>query len=152
MATWKKVVVSGSAISQLNNDAGYITSVTAQHAFTTASANGVQMLADGSQGNLTFASSSGAGLNISGNAGTDTLTLTLGSIPNSSLTNSAITIAGTSTSLGGSISQATILAGSGVFSGSAQIPNSSITNAQLANSSVTVGSTAISHIIPLGHG
>lgn len=29
MATWKKVVVSGSNISQLNNDAGYVTSISA---------------------------------------------------------------------------------------------------------------------------
>jgi hypothetical protein len=72
--------------------------------------------------------------NLSGTAG----------ITNANLANSAITIAGTSTSLGGSITAATILNGTGVFSGSAQIPNSSITNAQLANSSVTVGSTAIS--------
>jgi hypothetical protein len=67
-----------------------------------------------------------------------------GTVTNTNLVNSTISIAGTSTSLGGSITQATILASSGVFSGSAQIPNSSITNAQLANSSVTVGSTAIS--------
>ena len=40
MATWKKVVVSGSNISQLNNDVGYLTSVTAQNAFATASFNG----------------------------------------------------------------------------------------------------------------
>jgi len=72
--------------------------------------------------------------NLSGTAG----------ITNANLANSTITIAGTSTALGGSITAATILSGTGVFSGSAQIPNSSITNAQLANSSVTVGSTAIS--------
>ena len=72
--------------------------------------------------------------NLSGTAG----------ITNANLANSAITIAGTSTSLGGSITAATILTSTGVFSGSAQIPNTSITNTQLANSSVTVGSTAIS--------
>lgn len=64
--------------------------------------------------------------------------LIAGSVTNDRLTNSAITIAGTSTSLGGSITAATILSGTGVFSGSAQIPNTSITNAQLANSAVTV--------------
>ena len=73
--------------------------------------------------------------------GTDIASAT---VANSNLVNSSITIAGTSTSLGGSITAATILTSTGVFSGSAQIPNSSITNAQLANSSVTVGSTAIS--------
>lgn len=64
--------------------------------------------------------------------------LVVGSVGNDRLTNSAITIAGVSTSLGGSITAATILDGTGVFSGSAQIPNTSITNAQLANSAVTV--------------
>jgi len=90
MADWKKVVVSGSAVSQLDNDAGYITSVTAQHAFTTASFNGTELLADSDQGELSFASSSGQGLNISADAGTDTLTFGLDAIPNASLANSTI--------------------------------------------------------------
>ena len=47
---------------------------------------------------------------------------TLSNIGNSSLTNSSITIAGTSTSLGGSITAATILTSTGVWSGSAQLP------------------------------
>ena len=73
-------------------------------------------------------------------------------ITNAKLANSAITIAGTSTSLGGSITAATILGSTGVFSGSAQVTGltnanlsgtAGITNANLANSSVTVGSTAI---------
>jgi hypothetical protein len=90
MATWKKVAVSGSDISQFNNDAGYLTSVTAQNAFATASFNGTELLADGANGNLTFASSSDQGLTISANAGTDTLTFGLSAIPNSSLANSTI--------------------------------------------------------------
>lgn len=118
MATWKKVVVSGSNISQLFNDAGYLTSVTAQNTFATMSINGVNILADSAVDTLTFASSSGAGLNISGDAGSDTITFTLGSIPNSSLANSSITIAGNATSLGGSVTQAQILAGSTVVSAS----------------------------------
>lgn len=89
MATWKKLVVSGSNVSQLNNDAGYLTSVTAQHAFTTASFNGTALLADSSQGTLNFASGS-TGLNIVANAGSDTLTFNLVSVPNSSLANSTI--------------------------------------------------------------
>jgi hypothetical protein len=44
MATWKKVVVSGSNISQLNNDAGYLTSVTTQNAFATASYDGTALI------------------------------------------------------------------------------------------------------------
>lgn len=90
MATWKKVAVSGSDISQFNNDAGYLTSVTAQNAFATASYDGTLLLADDANGNLTFASSSDQGLTISANAGTDTLTFGLSSIPNTSLANSTI--------------------------------------------------------------
>jgi hypothetical protein len=118
MATWKKVVVSGSNISQLNNDAGYLTAVTTQNTFATMSINGTNILADSAVDTLTFASSSGAGLNIAGDAGSDTITFTLGSIPNASLTNSSITIAGNATSLGGTVTQAQILAGSTVISSS----------------------------------
>lgn len=110
MATWKKVVVSGSDISQLNNDAGYLTSVTAQNAFATASVNGVNLLANGANGTLTFASSSGAGLRITGNSGTDTITFTLTSIPNSSLENSTIS----GVSLGSNL--ANLTAGNGISS------------------------------------
>ena len=90
MATWKKVAVSGSDISQFNNDAGYLTSVTTQNAFATASYDGTLLLADDANGNLTFASSSDQGLTISANDGTDTLTFGLSAIPNSSLANSTI--------------------------------------------------------------
>jgi hypothetical protein len=118
MATWKKVVVSGSNISQLNNDANYLTSITAQNTFATMSINGTNIVADSAVDTLTFASSSGAGLNIAGDAGSDTITFTLGSIPNASLTNSSITIAGNATALGGTVTQAQILAGSTVISSS----------------------------------
>ena len=90
MATWKKVAVSGSDISQFNNDAGYLTSTTTQNAFATASYDGTLLLADDANGNLTFASSSDQGLTISASAGTDTLTFGLSAIPNTSLANSTI--------------------------------------------------------------
>ena len=124
MATWKKIIVSGSNISQLNNDAGYVTqtSFVESNAFATASFNGTNILADSKSGALNFASGSGQGLTISANATTDTLTFGLSAIPNSSLANSSITIAGNTTSLGGTVTQAQILAGSGVWSGSAQLP------------------------------
>ncbi len=48
------------------------------------------------------------------------------SVTNAKLQNSSITIAGTATSLGGSISAATILSGTGVFSGSAQLPSGTV--------------------------
>ena len=105
MATWKKVAVSGSDISQFNNDAGYLTSVTAQNTFATMSINGVAVIADNSVDTLTFASSSGAGLAITGDAGTDTITFALGGIPNTSLANSSVTVtAGNGLTDGGSVS------------------------------------------------
>lgn len=85
MADWKKLVISGSDISQLNNDAGYLTGATEANAFASASYNGTSLLADTSAGNLTFASGSGQGLIISASAGNDTLTFGLSAIPNSSL-------------------------------------------------------------------
>jgi hypothetical protein len=117
MATWKKVAVSGSGISQFNNDAGYLTSVTAQNAFVTMSINGINVIADNAVDTLTFASSSGAGLAITGDAGADSITFALGGIPNSSLTNSAVTVtAGNGLTGGGSISlgsSATVDVGAG---------------------------------------
>ena len=108
MPTWKKVVVSGSGVSQLLNDAGYLTSVTAQNSFATMSANGVNILADSSVDTLTFASSSGQGLTITGDAGADSITFGLSAIPNTSLANSTFNVGagngltgGGSTSLGG---------------------------------------------------
>ena len=120
MATWKKIVVSGSNISQLNNDAGYVTAGTlgAKNAYSTASFNGTNLIAGSTTASLSFASSSGQGLNITANAVTNTLTFGLSSIPNSSLANSSITIAGNATSLGGSVTQAQILSGSTVVSSS----------------------------------
>jgi hypothetical protein len=110
MATWKKVIVSGSNVSQLNNDAGYVTQQTLQqnNSFATASFNGNFLLADSPSGSLNFASSSGQGLTIAANTGTDTLTFGLAAIPNSSLANSTFNVGagsgltgGGSTSLGG---------------------------------------------------
>lgn len=129
MATWKKLLVSGSGISQLDNDAGYLTSATAFNSFTTASINGVPLIADSATDTLNFVTgSTGAGLTIVGTTGTDTITFDLSAIPNSTLANSAITIAGTSTSLGGSITAATILDGTGVVSGSSQVDYLGLSN------------------------
>jgi hypothetical protein len=120
MATWKKVVVSGSNISQLNNDAGYLTAGTlgAKNAYSTASFNGTNLIAGSTTASLSFASSSGQGLTISANPLNDTLTFGLSLIPNTSILNSEITIAGVSVDLGDSITQAQILAGSSVVSAS----------------------------------
>lgn len=142
MATWKKVVVSGSNISQLNNDAGYLTPSSVR-SFATMSINGIDVLADGAADTLTFASSSGAGLNIVGNSGADSITFTLGGIPNASLTNSSITVAGTSVSLGGSVTQTQIFAGSTAISASVlSSPNQGealLTNNGVAGSTIDLG-------------
>lgn len=92
MATWKKVIVSGSNVSQLVNDAGYLTSatITVPNGFATASFNGTNLLADSLVDSLNFASSSGTGLQIAADAGSDTLTFSLSAVPNSSLANSTI--------------------------------------------------------------
>ena len=100
MATWKKLVVSGSDISQLNNDAGYLTNASSLAAFSTASFNGTQLLADSANGELSFASSSGQGLTIAANAGTDTLTFGLAQIPNASLQFQSLHLGDTSITLG----------------------------------------------------
>ena len=91
MAQWKKLLVSGSNISQLANDSGYLTAESAFNGFVTASINGTALIADSTTDTLNFATgSSGAGLTIVGTAGTDTITFDLSSIPNSTLANSTI--------------------------------------------------------------
>jgi hypothetical protein len=105
MATWKKIVVSGSNVSQLNNDAGYLTAGTLGQVegFATASFNGTNLLANSTTGSLNFASSSNQGLTITADAGTDTLTFGLSAIPNSSLANSTFNVgAGNGLTGGGS--------------------------------------------------
>lgn len=100
MATWKKVIVSGSNISQLANDAGYLTSApTLPNSFSTASFAGTNIIANSATGSFIFASSSGQGLTISADAGTRTFTFGLTNIPNASLQNSAISGKALGTSL-----------------------------------------------------
>ena len=141
MASWKKIVVSGSSNLQLANDAGYLTAgtIVQSNGFATASFNGIALIADSVIGTLNFASSSGEGLTISANAGTDTLTFGLSAIPNASLLNSSITIAGNNTALGGTVTQAQILASSGVWSGSAQLPAGVVSGSSQINYSGITG-------------
>ena len=141
MATWKKLVISGSSNLQLNNNpatggAGYLTSVTAQHAFVTASFGAIDIEANSSQGVLNFTETTGGstGLQITADTNTNTLDFGLANVPNSSLTNDGITIAGVDTDLGGFITADTI---------AGQIGSGIITNAQLANDTITIGSTGI---------
>lgn len=119
MATWKKVVVSGSNISQLNNDAGYLTAGTlgAKNAYSTASFNGTNLIAGSTTASLSFASSSGQGLNITANSGTNTLTFGLASIPNSSLANSTISGVALGSNLN-ALTAGTGLSAAGTYDGS----------------------------------
>jgi len=109
MATWKKLVVSGSNISQLNNDAGYLTAgtITQANGFASASVNGAILIADSATGSLTFASSSGQGLTLLGTSGPDTITFGLASIPNTSLANSGSIIGNTVVNLGTTVTSLT---------------------------------------------
>lgn len=111
MATWKKIAVSGSAISQFANDTGYLTSTTQQDAYATASIFGVELRANDSAGNLIFDTGSETGIILSGSAGNDTITFSLNSIPNSSLANSTIS----GISLGNNL--AALTAGTGLSAG-----------------------------------
>ena len=112
MAEWKKLVVSGSNISQLNNDAGYLTAgtITQANGYATASANGVELIAATATSSLVFASSSGQGLTVAGTTpgGQPTITFGLSAIPTESLQRSGSTIGSTFVGLGSTI---TTLAG-----------------------------------------
>lgn len=140
MATWKKVVVSGSNVSQLNNDAGYLTTATAptRNAFATASFSGTDLLADSPSGSLNFASSSGQGLTISATAGTDTLTFGLAAVPNASLANSTVTVGSTSIALGAT---STTLAGLTTVTSTAFTGSLFGTASQAVSSSFAVSSS-----------
>jgi hypothetical protein len=125
MATWKKVVVSGSNVSQLNNDANYLTAGTliVPNGFSTASFDGTALISNSLTGSLNFASSSGQGLTISADAGTDTLTFGLASIPNASLRYSGSILGSTVVTLGETVTSIagltlTGVVASGSFTGS----------------------------------
>ena len=172
MATWKKVVVSGSNISQLNNDANYLTAgtVVVPNGFSTASFNGINLLADSLTGSLNFASSSGQGLTISASAGSDTLTFGLAAIPNASLLNSGSIIGSTLVSLGATVTTIAGLASvtstgfTGSFSGSLVGTASYATQALSASfastapysglsgvpSGIVSGSSQVAALLPVG--
>lgn len=139
MANWKKVVVSGSAISQLNNDSGYLTAGTigVPNSYSTASFNGAHLIANTTTSSLSFASSSGQGLDISANAVTDTLTFGLSAIPNASLANSTIS----GKALGATLDALTI--GSGMASTLAYNGSGGITAAVGAGTHITVNTNDV---------
>ena len=79
---------------------------------------GVSVSLGGSDATPAFNLSDATGYLTTALSGTITNTQLAGGITNGKLSNSAITIAGTSTSLGGSITLATIIGSSGIISGS----------------------------------
>ena len=105
-----------------------------------ASQNYVQFSSAGNivAGNGLAKSGNTLSVNVDGSSleiNSDSLRVKAGGVANAMLANSAITIAGSATSLGGSISADTI---------AGQISSSTITNAQLANSSVSFGGISLS--------
>ena len=108
MAEWKKLVVSGSNISQLNNNAGYLTAgtITQANGYATASVNGVELIANSATASLAFSPSSSQGLTIAATSpgGVNTLSFGLTAIPNTSLANSSVTIGSTNIALGSTAS------------------------------------------------
>jgi hypothetical protein len=143
MATWKKLIVSGSNVSQLTNDAGYLTSVTAQTAYVTASIGTTHLIANNSNGQLKFNTGSNPGLDIVGNAGTDTLTFSItdGIISGSGQVDINSTT-GTLTTLGTVTSgNVTAILPSGVVSGSSQIQDASVTQKGIVELATTAETT-----------
>jgi len=140
MATWKKLVVSGSDISQLNNDAGYISASQVPeipNGFATASFDGTDILSDTTSANLNFSSGSGTGLRITANAGTDTLNFALNQVPNTSLANKDITIGTTAIDLGAS---------STVLAGLTSVSSTEFTGELTSTSTLANGVTAVTQI------
>jgi hypothetical protein len=130
---------------------------------STVSYGGVTLSLGGVDATPAFNLSDATGYLTSNLSGTITNAQLAGSIANSKLSNSAITIAGTSTSLGGSISLATIVGSSGIISGSSLsspsqgtarlTTNGVIQNVDLgvqATDSVTFGALAITNDAIIG--
>ena len=111
--------------------------------------SGSTQIPNGSITNAQLANSTISGIALGSNLAT--LTIGTGLSGTSYNGSGAVTIANTGVTSFNTRTGAVTLAatdisglGAGIFSGSAQIPNTSITNAQLANSSVTVNGSAIS--------
>jgi len=126
MATWKKVIVSGSAVSQLSfagtgilSGSGAVTAVT-----------------DTATIDLTLSAGSISGVVASGSI--DQGQLAAGAVIASKIADNAVV---SSKIAAGAVITAALATGSVA---SANIIDGNVTNAKLANSSVTIGSTAVS--------
>ena len=139
MATWKKVAVSGSNISQFSNDSGYLTSVGASpNSYATASINGVELLASSPTSSFNLVTgSAGTGLTISGSIDNDTITVNLANIPNGTLTNSTIS----GIALGSNLNDLTI--GSGLATSAAYNGSTARTAAVGAGTHITVNTNDV---------
>lgn len=119
MAEWKKVAVSGSNISQFNNDSGYLVATGLPNSYATASVNGVELIASAETSSFSIVTgSANTGLTISGSISNDTITFDLANIPNSTLANSSMTFGSTVVNLGDTVSQINGLNVTGSFTGS----------------------------------
>ena len=140
MATWKKVVVSGSAVSQLNNDSGYLISNSSGVALSGSFSGSFQGDGSGLTGVSAQVEQSlnlGAGLNSGTFTGQTAVTA---SINSGSLAGDGLT-----TSAGAFVVQnadSTISVASGGISVS-EANLSGIPNTALSNDSVTLGSTEV---------
>ena len=147
MATWKKLAVSGSNVSQFNNDAGYLTSgtLTVPNGFSTGSFAGTDLLANSTTGDFSVVSGSGAGLKITADAGTRIATFTLADVPNSSLENSTISGISLGSDLNDlTVDDATLILNSGTtYNGSAaktiSVKDGGIDTDAIADSLGTIG-------------
>ena len=152
MATWKKVIVSGSSISQLSNDAGYIASVgggivsgssagTAQGQFKL---NGVDVSAKdlSTTSNVTFAQVTGSLKgNVVGNV-TGNLTGAVTGNADTATTAAALTTARAFTTTGDVVITSTNFDGSADFTAAATIQAGSVENTMFAENAKTAISGA----------
>ena len=140
MATWKKVVVSGSAISALNNDANYLVNGTSSASLTgsftgsfTGDGSGLTGVVASSAFNLT----QGAGINTFTYNGTAAQTV---SVASGSLAGNGLTTADGKFAV--SASNGTInISANGISVSESQLTN--IPNTALTNSGSIIGSTPV---------
>ena len=165
MASWKKVIVSGSkaVLAEVTASAGFsgdgsgLTGITANSVnidgLSALGGAGVHQTEDhfmfsdnGTEKKITFSNLQDAVFaDVSGDAtiaAGGALTIANTSVENGMLANDGITIAGVDTSLGGSITQAAILAGSTAISASAGVTHDDTTgfvaNEHIDHSGVTI--------------
>jgi len=119
-------VVSGSS-QVFSNISGDV--LIASNGVATIQANSVTLGTD-TTGDYVSSLVAGTNITLSNNSGE-------GATPTIGLTNNTITIAGNSTALGGSITAATILAGTGVISGSAQLPSGVVSGSSQVFSNIS---------------